>query len=141
MNNGKTMEPSLERQVQAMAYSRIGVGAVLVLLPGPLLRIWLGRGASSPFSRLLARSVGGRDIALGMGTLFALRHRSPVRGWLEASALADASDLLTTLMGARHLSRPRLVLALLPTLGAVGYQRTLVTQVAAHSPTDTADLP
>ena len=141
MNIGSTMDPSLERQIQGMAFSRIGLGVVLVLLPGPLLRIWLGRGASSPFSRLLARSVGGRDIALGMGTLFALRHQSPVRGWLEASALADASDAATTLMAARHLSRARLVLALLPTLGAIGYQRTLVTQVAVDSPTQTAELP
>jgi hypothetical protein len=135
------MDSSLERQIQGMAFTRIGLGIVLMLLPGPLLRIWLGRGASSPFSRLLARSVGGRDVALGLGTLFALRHRAPVRGWLEATALADASDSFTMLMAARHLSRPRLVLALLPTFGAIGYQRTLVTQVAADAPTETAQLP
>ena len=135
------MEPSLERRVEGMAVTRIVIGVVLLLLPGPFLRAWLGRQASSPFSRLMARSVGGRDLALGLGTLLALRHRAPLRGWLEAAMLADTSDAFTTVMASRHLSRPRFVLALAPTLVAIGYGRTLVNEVAADAPTDALVAP
>jgi hypothetical protein len=50
--------------------------------------------------------LGARDLALGLGTLLTGRHGAPVRGWLEACALSDAGDALTTLIGWR--SRPKL---------------------------------
>ena len=135
------MDSALERQIQSMAVGRAALGVAFLLVPGPLLRVWLGRGASSPFSRLMARSVGGRDLALGLGTLFALRHRTPLRGWLEAAMLADASDAFTLVAASRHLSRGRLLLAAVPTVGAVAYGRTLVNQVAAEHPTVGPNLP
>jgi hypothetical protein len=53
----------------------------------------------------LARALGARDAALGLGTLLAQRHGGPVRGWLEGSALADAGDAIATLIG--WSARPR----------------------------------
>ncbi len=41
---------------------------------------------------LAMRSVGGRDLALGLGALLALRRGAPLRGWVEAGALADLAD-------------------------------------------------
>ena len=119
----------LEPQVQALAASRVAVGAALLLAPGPVLRLWLGRVGTDAFSDLLARSVGGRDVALGVGTIFALRHRTSVRGWLEALVLADAADALALLAAARHLSRSRMVVAALPTLAALGLGRRLLSQL------------
>jgi hypothetical protein len=119
----------LNSQVQAIATSRVAVGALLVLAPGPTARLWLGRKVSDPLSRLFARSVGGRDIALGVGAILALRHGASVRGWLEAMALADASDAAAVLLGARHLSPGRVVLALIPSVSAVGFSRWLVDQL------------
>ena len=52
---------------------------------------------------LLARMVGGRDIALGLGTVIALDRGTPVRGWLEGSALADAVDCLACVVGRSEL--------------------------------------
>jgi hypothetical protein len=141
------MDAALERQVHAMAATRMTVGAALLLVPGPVLRLWLGWEASTPFSRLMARSAGGRDLALGMGTLFALRHQAPLRGWLEAAMLADASDAGAMVLASRHLSRFRLLLGLLPALGSIAYLRTLVPQVAqpgvgpSAAPEGTENLP
>lgn len=88
--------PDLAR---AMAVSRIGVGVALAVAPGILLRPWVGAGeARRAPVRMLARSVGGRDIALGVGTLLALRHDAPVRGWLEAGVLSDAGDAVGILL-------------------------------------------
>ncbi len=119
----------LEPQVRALAVSRVAVGAALLLAPRPVLKAWLGRGGADAFSSLLARSVGGRDVALGLGTVFALRHRTSVRGWLEALVLADAADALALLAAWRHFSRDRMVVAALPTVAALGFGRRLVSQL------------
>ncbi len=119
----------LQPQVRALAMTRVAVGAALLLAPGPVLKVWLGRAGPDAFSSLLARSVGGRDIALGVGTVFALRHRASVRGWLEALVLADAADALALLVACRHLPRGRMVVAGLPSVAALAFGRRLVSQL------------
>ncbi len=119
----------LAPQVQALAVSRVAIGAGLLLAPGPVLRGWLGRDVPDAFSKLLGRSVGARDVALGLGTLFALRHRTSVRGWLEALVLADASDAAALLAAWRHFSPRRMALAAVPTVAALGFGRWLVSQL------------
>jgi hypothetical protein len=47
--------------------------------------------------------LGGRDVALGLGTVIAVDRGKPVRGWLEGSALADAVDCLACLLARREL--------------------------------------
>jgi hypothetical protein len=141
VNDLNTMDPGLEREVQAMATVRIVLGGIFLLAPGLLLRLWLGREASTPFSRMMARSAGGRDLALGIGTLFALQHRAPVRGWLEASALADASDTFAVLAASGHVSRARRLLAGVPSVAALGYGRSLISRIAAEAPTNAAGMP
>jgi hypothetical protein len=47
----------------------------------------------------MARALGARDVALGMGALVAMNREAPTRGWLEAGALADAGDVAATLLG------------------------------------------
>ncbi|HWC10228.1 MAG TPA: hypothetical protein VG455_03305 [Acidimicrobiales bacterium] len=118
----------MESQIRALAASRVVLGAAMLLAPGPILRVWLGREAGGPLPSLLARSVAGRDLALGLGTLLALQHDSSPRGWLEATILADASDALALLAGARHLSWPRVLGAAVPTAAALVLGRRLVSQ-------------
>ena len=119
----------MESQVRALAAARVALGAAMALAPGPILRRWLGPEAAQPMGRLLARSVAGRDIALGLGTLLALQHDAPVRGWLEATMLADAGDAVALLGGARHLSWPRLAAAAVPTVAALAVGRRVVAQL------------
>ncbi len=92
--------------VRPLAWARIGLGVVAFLAPTLPARPWVGADAGRASAKTLARALGARDVALGLGTLLAQRHGSPVRGWLEASALADAGDVVAALIGWR--SSPRL---------------------------------
>jgi hypothetical protein len=117
-----------QERTRVMALARIALGASFVLAPGMALRAWPGRDeARGPVDRLLARSVGVRDVALGVGTLLAVEHDAPVRGWLEASMLADAGDAAAIVLGFRHLPRMRAVTMLGASVGAVVAGRRLVS--------------
>jgi hypothetical protein len=71
---------------------RIGVGAAFVLFPGLAGRMWIGSDAARRPVKVLARAFGARDLAIGLGAVIALDRGTPVRGWIEAGALADAID-------------------------------------------------
>jgi hypothetical protein len=73
-------------------------GAGFLLAPSPMLRIWWAHdGASGPIAPGLARGLGARDAALGLGILAAVLRRESSRGWLLAAAGADTADLVLTL--------------------------------------------
>ena len=79
-----------------LASTRIGLGAAMVLFPGLMHRLWVG--TSDPPGKAIMRSLGARDAVLGFGTLTAIKRGRPTRGWLEASAAADAADALGTIL-------------------------------------------
>ena len=87
----------------AFGRGRIAFGAVMVVAPKVAVRVMGGGRRSTGTAPLLARMVGGRDIALGLGTVIALDRGTPVRGWLEGSALADAVDGLACVLGRSEL--------------------------------------
>ena len=62
-----------------------------------------GRDGSAGGTRLFARMVGARDLALGLGLLVALNRGAPVRGWLEASAVVDGIDATACLFARDHI--------------------------------------
>jgi len=101
----------------AIARTRIAIGVVAIAAPGFVARAMFGRDGSRPGPRLFARMLGGRDLALGLGVVIALDRGAPVRGWLEAAALADGVDLASALMAREELSRG-LVVAGAVTAGA-----------------------
>lgn len=86
-----------------LSRARIAVGVAALIAPRLAGRIIGGRQATPP-TALFARMLGARDLALGLGTVIALDRGAPVRGWLEASALADACDCIATLLAREHLS-------------------------------------
>jgi hypothetical protein len=91
--------------VRGLAWARVGLGVVALVAPSLPARPWIGEDARRSSATTLARALGARDIALGLGTVLAQAHGAPVRGWLEGSALADAGDVVATLIG--WGSRPR----------------------------------
>jgi hypothetical protein len=77
---------------------RFVFGASFLLTPSPILRIWWpDDAASGPIAPGLARGLGARDAALGLGIVAAVVRRESSRGWLLAAAGADAADLVLTL--------------------------------------------
>jgi hypothetical protein len=83
----------------------MAIGAALVVAPRLAGPMWIGDDANSRAVKLLARALGARDVALGLGTAVALDRGKPVRGWLEGAALADAVDLVATFAAGDSIPR------------------------------------
>ncbi len=97
----------LKRMARALVGGgRFVFGAGFLVAPSPMLRIWWAHGgASGPIAPGLARGLGARDAALGLGILAAVLRRKSSRGWLLAAAGADAADLVLTLTHAYPFGR------------------------------------
>jgi hypothetical protein len=119
------MERDQARQLaEAVAWGRIAIGVTALVAPTVPLRPWVGRDfAWQPRAKLLARSLGARDLALGIGVILALRHDAPVRGWVEGGALADTGDVLATLLSFGKLPKGGRWLVLLSAAGAAASAR------------------
>lgn len=103
-----------------IAGARALLGAVAIVAPSVALKPWVGEisPGDAPKQRLLARALGGRDIALGLGALLAWRRGRPFRGWVEAAALADSVDAASTLMSVKWLPKKGSTVVLLSAAGA-----------------------
>ncbi len=94
------------RLAQLVAVGRIGIGCIALAAPTVMTRPWIGDAAESPDARLLARTMGGRDLALGLGTLRALAvDDAEARPWVALAGMADAVDALVTVLAFRRLPR------------------------------------
>jgi hypothetical protein len=89
----------------ALARGRIAIGAAALVAPGPGGRVMFGRYGSGPGMKALVRMLGGRDLVLGLGVVIALDRGAPVRGWLEAGAVADTVDLVACVLARDEMPR------------------------------------
>jgi hypothetical protein len=80
-----------------LSYARIAFGLGLMLAPRQMASGWSGGAAVRGGGRILAVALGARDLALGLGTLRALKAGAGEREWLLAGALADGADLVGSL--------------------------------------------
>lgn len=88
---------------QSMGWARAGVGAVLVVAPGWFLRL-SGREAPTPVSALLMRTIGIRDLVLGIGTVTAARRGDDeLRRWTSVGLASDSLDVLASLATRRSI--------------------------------------
>ncbi|HWG13399.1 MAG TPA: hypothetical protein VG268_09030, partial [Streptosporangiaceae bacterium] len=109
----------LRRGAAAMAAGRVGLGVLALARPAVLTGAWVGPSGQDHAGRVLGRALGGRDLALGLGTLAALR-RPDIQGaspaatsWMRLAALSDGFDLLITVGSWRRLpARQRWLVAL-----------------------------
>lgn len=95
----------VRRGATALAAARTAIGVVALASPALVGRPWVGAAADGTHGRVLARALGGRDLALGLGTLAALQQ-IPLAGtdhsdsaaalWVGLGALADSLDVLAT---------------------------------------------
>lgn len=78
--------------IPALGLTRVAIGIGLIANPmgiGKALGIDDGAMRQSVW---LARFTGGREIAIGLGTLLAWKRAEPLAGWIAAQAISDATD-------------------------------------------------
>jgi hypothetical protein len=109
------MEPRLLARSSAAA--RVGFGVALLARPDLLTAPWIGRDATRPGPKVLARSLGARDLALGVGALAC--DSGDLRLWLAAALIADGADLAITATAGSSLPLSGRVLVSATALGGV----------------------
>lgn len=112
------VSPWFRRVAIGLGAMRVGLGLAALVLPETAGRAWIGEGASGRDKAVLVRSLGGRDIALGAGTLLSSRHGGELRRWVLLGALSDFFDTLATAAGFTELPKWRRWLVLLASGGA-----------------------
>ena len=83
-----------------LAVNRILFGVNFVAAPAQAGRSWIGGPAARrPATGVFGRARGARDLALGLGALYALRagDDDEARRWMAAHAISDGVDLVATL--------------------------------------------
>jgi hypothetical protein len=96
MNKNQT-DYDPKEMARVLSLGRIAIGVAGFVAPRKFAKAWTGDTADEVASSMATRGLAARDVALGVGTLMALESGAPVRGWIEAQALADASDTFSTL--------------------------------------------
>ncbi len=89
-----------------MGWLRTMVGAALIVAPGAPMRL-SGSEEPSGASLLLMRTIGIRDLVLGLGTVFAARSDvgGDVGRWNSAALASDALDTVVSLASARSIGK------------------------------------
>jgi hypothetical protein len=100
---------------------RAVIGIAALLAPTLIAAPWVGRKEASRNSvRLFARTLGGRDLALGLGTVVARQERRGLSSWIFLGALADACDAGATVATFSRLpKRVRWLVLALTTAAAI----------------------
>jgi len=81
----------------AHAAGRAAIGGALLAAPEAITAGWIGKHARRGPVTVLARALGARDAALGLGVLGTLGDAQAVKPWVAACLAADAVDLIATL--------------------------------------------
>jgi hypothetical protein len=92
--------PLFRYAATAAAAARVAVGVAALTRPSVPARAWVGASADELTAEVLGRALGARDLALGLGTLAAIR-KAPAGPWpagalYAAGALSDALDVVIT---------------------------------------------
>jgi hypothetical protein len=96
----------LRRGATAVAAGRVAIGLAALARPSLPARPWVGAASDDLAASVFGRALGGRDLALGLGALDALR-RTDARAstWVAAGALSDALDVAASALAWKDLPR------------------------------------
>jgi hypothetical protein len=111
--------------VRMLGFGRLVIGGLSFLAPRRTAKVWTGESPEMAVSHMAVRGMGARDVALGLGMLIALENDGHIRGWLEASALADAGDAASTILSWNRFGNVRKIGWLALELAAAYYAMQL----------------
>jgi hypothetical protein len=110
-----------------ISVGRLLFGVAFIAEPKLMERAWIGKQARLPGAQVLARAVGARDLALGLGGLQAVtRNDGSAQPWLAAAAICDGVDFGATWAAGRRIPR-RARIGVLATAGVF----SLLSAIAA----------
>ncbi len=91
---------------ETMGWLRAAVGVGLVVAPGAPMRL-SGREQPTGASLLLMRTIGIRDLVLGLGTVAAARSDAAgdVGRWHSAALASDSLDTIVSLVSFRSIGK------------------------------------
>lgn len=92
--------------VETMGWLRAGVGIALIAAPAAPTRL-VGRPAPDGAGMLLMRTIGIRDLVLGLGAVAASRSGDvkEARRWAAAGLASDSLDTATSLASFRSIGK------------------------------------
>lgn len=115
-----------------LAVGRLAIGALLVAKPQSQVGTgWIGDDAKRDSVAVAFRAVGARDMALALGTLATHRSGGPLKPWLLAATLADATDLVATFAAGKAVPTSSKAMIALLAGGAIVQQLALSRTVEA----------
>jgi hypothetical protein len=115
--------------VRMLACMRIAIGATLVLAPRRGGDLWIGKESRNTGAKLAIRSAGVRDLALGLGSYQALAEGTPVRPWVLACMVSDATDCVATTLALRKVGLRRSLPLVVAAAASSVYFATIAEQV------------
>ncbi len=121
------------RLATSVGLTRIVFGAAFVVAPRQTAGPWVGAGVETAGARLLTRSMGVRDLLLGVGLLRSLSaHDNPAASqWLAYGSAAGLVDAAATAVAFRDLPRTgRAFLAFI--VGALVVDGLLARKLSNH---------
>lgn len=91
---------------QTMGWLRAAVGVALIAAPAAPIRL-SGREEPTGASVLLMRTIGIRDLVLGLGSVAAARssEREDVHRWSAAALASDSLDTVASLASVRSIGK------------------------------------
>jgi hypothetical protein len=90
-----------------VARGRVVIGLAALVAPGLTVKALMAD--ADPATRTLARMLGVRDLALGLGAITSVRERTQDAEWVSMGALADGVDALAGLFTRGLPARARLM--------------------------------
>jgi hypothetical protein len=122
-----------------ISLGRILFGAVFISQPKVMDPGWIGRQARLPGAQVLARGVGARDLALGLGGIqAAVRNDGSARAWMAAASLCDAVDFAATQAAGRGIPRKSRTAVL--AIASAGAVLSAVAALGSRAPSTTEPL-
>jgi hypothetical protein len=115
-----------------VGWIRVGVGVVLAAAPGTFVRRFVEDEASGSLI-LFARTVGVRDLALGLGTLAAERagNSTDLQRWVRAGLISDSLDFVAGLASTRLIGRRGVAIATATVVPVIALDVLGLKQLAA----------
>ena len=91
----------------ALGAVRLGVGASLLVAPRLAGRIWVGDDAHGHGTKVFARALGARDVALGAAIVTSQRDEDRAARLVQLGIGADIADAAATVIAWRNLEGHR----------------------------------